>query len=179
MGKEQWLWVPGYEGRYMVSSEGRIASMVDRNGWGLTVRGEPLILTNKPYGHGYCVANLAGRCVKVHQAVLHAFVGPPPSGMEASHLNGIRHDNRLANLKWESRRDNFARKIEHGTAQRGTQNGNAIINDDTVRAIRAMRMRSPRPTQHEIAAALGTTREVVKNVLLGYSWTHVQGEAEK
>ncbi|MFM7012619.1 MAG: HNH endonuclease signature motif containing protein [Betaproteobacteria bacterium] len=37
---------------------------------------------------------------KVHQMVLETFVGPKPEGMQTRHLNGVRTDNRLENLKW-------------------------------------------------------------------------------
>jgi hypothetical protein len=54
----------------------------------------------------------------VHRLVLLAFVGEPESRDTASHLNGIRTDNRLDNLCWESQAANCARKVEHGTNRR-------------------------------------------------------------
>lgn len=45
---------------------------------------------------------------KSHRLTLEAFVGPCPSGMEACHRNGIRADNRISNLRWDTQRANAA-----------------------------------------------------------------------
>jgi len=45
-------------------------------------------------------------CVRVHQLVLLAFVGPCPEGMNCNHKNGIKRDNRLCNLEYLTFSDN-------------------------------------------------------------------------
>jgi hypothetical protein len=40
--------------------------------------------------------------VTIHGAVLEAFVGPRPEGMEACHNNGNPAANRLENLRWDT-----------------------------------------------------------------------------
>lgn len=55
------------------------------------------------------------RRVKIHRLVLEAFVGTCPEGMECCHDNGIRTDNRLANLRWDTPKANSADKFKHGT----------------------------------------------------------------
>ena len=45
----------------------------------------------------------------LHQAVLYAWVGPPPEGYECDHLNGITTDNRLENLEWVTPAENQRR----------------------------------------------------------------------
>lgn len=51
----------------------------------------------------------------VHQLVLLAFVGPCPDGMEVCHNNGNSHDNRLINLRYDTRSANTLDKVTHGT----------------------------------------------------------------
>ena len=52
----------------------------------------------------------------VHRLVLLAFVGPCPPGMEACHFpNRNPTDNRLCNLRWGTKRDNYNDAVVHGT----------------------------------------------------------------
>jgi hypothetical protein len=53
--------------------------------------------------------------VRVHLAVLEAFVGPRPPGHVARHGGGGSRDNRLVNLSWGTPSENETDKIEHGT----------------------------------------------------------------
>lgn len=48
--------------------------------------------------------------VQVHRAVLTAWRGPCPSGCECDHINSIKTDNRLCNLRWLSSKENLARR---------------------------------------------------------------------
>jgi hypothetical protein len=51
----------------------------------------------------------------VHQLVLEAFVGPRPRGMESCHNNGNQTDNRLVNLRWDTKSENNLDRVRHGT----------------------------------------------------------------
>lgn len=51
----------------------------------------------------------------VHRLVLLVFVGPCPDGMEACHGNDVPHDNRVENLRWDTRAANVADSVQNGT----------------------------------------------------------------
>lgn len=55
-----------------------------------------------------------GQTTGVHRLVLEAFVGPCPEGMEALHGNAIRNDNRLCNLRWDTKSENSQDRVRHG-----------------------------------------------------------------
>lgn len=55
---------------------------------------------------GHLKVDLCGRRVFVHRLVLDAFVGPCPDGMEGCHNNGNPADNRVENLRWDTRSAN-------------------------------------------------------------------------
>jgi len=97
---ENWKAITGYEGRYEVSDQGRVRSL-------LTVAGT--ILSGHVNAKGYCNVTLTGRGrprgVRVHRLVLEAFAGDF-NGLVSNHKNGIRSDNRLANLEQVSIREN-------------------------------------------------------------------------
>lgn len=124
---ERWLPVVGFEGRYEVSDRGRVrstAAVFPR--W---VNGVEQIYHRKEYVKkltrhpaGYMYASLFDRqtgrengYAKVHRLVLEAFVGPCPDGMEACHGNDVPGDNRLENLRWDTKRANHADKVARRT----------------------------------------------------------------
>lgn len=72
----------------------------------------------------------------VHRLVLEAFVGPCPSGMEACHKDGDGSNNKLSNLRWDTRRNNHGDKKRHGTTAKGEKNPQAILTEDQVGIIK-------------------------------------------
>ncbi len=124
---EEWRDVPGYQGRYSVSSLGRIRSY--------QVIHKPVLLTPSPNKRdGYLLVDLClnrtRRPMKVARLVLLTFVGPPPLGMtDARHLNGLKTDNRLDNLAWGTRADNEADKKRHGKGSAGERHGLSKLSD--------------------------------------------------
>lgn len=118
---ELWKPIPGWEGAYEVGDAGRVRS-VERRTWcprgkGFWRRVPPTIL--KPaVSRGYLRVSLQrdGRVqnVSVHRLVLLAFIGPCPDGMEACHYDDDSANNRLVNLRWDTRRANHADRTRNG-----------------------------------------------------------------
>jgi len=115
--KEIWKDIPGYEGRYQASTEGRIRSL-DRQVLGKChYTGKPFYRTVKgrilrpgrfcKTGHLSVVLGHGTAGKPVHQLVILTFVGPPPEGMEVLHRNGDPTDNRLKNLHYGTRSENI------------------------------------------------------------------------
>ena len=111
---ETWKSVPGYEGLYEVSDRGRVRSLdriVHRKD-GRTRRSAGRVLKAHPYdryGHVHVsLYDLQGgrKNVPVHYLVLGAFVGPRPEGLDICHSNRQSEDNRLCNLRYDTRSAN-------------------------------------------------------------------------
>lgn len=122
---ERWRPVVGHEGAYEVSDLGRVRSLdryVECNGplkgtYDRFKKGRVLRPGPMPGGH-LSVALGKGNSRCVHDLVLRAFVGPPPIGTEARHLDGVETNNRLDNLVWDTRGNNNRDKKWHkGCAQ--------------------------------------------------------------
>lgn len=104
----------------------------------------------------------------VHRLVLNAFVGPAPK-LEADHINGIKTDNRLINLRWLTRQANCARRWEHSHGGRGEHGGMAKLTNETAAWIKTR----PLPA-YEMAKVLGVCPQTVYNVINGVSkFAHV------
>lgn len=129
---------------------------------GLTIRGYKFVALRQ--GGKYQLA-------RVHRLVLEAFVGPCPEGYEGCHNNGIPTDNRLANLRWGTRMENMSDKVAHGTDPKGERHPSAKLDDDKVRAIRAMREAGH--TMQAIAARFGVSDTNVCSIVNRKHWRHV------
>lgn len=163
-----WAPIPGFPG-YEVSDNGEVRSLSRMK------RGKLLRQTDNGTGYRYVGLRRDGRQLKVyvHRAVLRAFVGEPLDA-HASHLNGDRADNRLINLCWESAAENNARKVDHGTEQRGERVGTSRLTVDAVRAIRAL-YAAGGITQRALAARFGVSQRQVLSIVKRRSWRHVDG----
>jgi hypothetical protein len=111
----------GFEGRYSISNTGEVRSdlrVIERSD-GKTQRVYPRNLKPAADRKGYLYVNLwrdnIGATCYIHQLVLRAFVGPCPDGQEIRHLDGNSMNNRLDNLQYGTRSENFLDTVRHGT----------------------------------------------------------------
>lgn len=116
MSEETWKPVVGYEGYYEVSDFGRVRSLDRSSKRGLR-KGQ--IKTPYPLDTGHLRVRLSfnskSRAFLVHRLVLEAFVGPCPAGMEGCHdPDPDPANNRLANLRWDTRSSNQLDSVKHG-----------------------------------------------------------------
>jgi hypothetical protein len=117
---EQWRDIPGHEGAYQVSDQGRVQSLtrswiqISRHGtpYMHTMHGRLLKPGPTPSGH-LSVALGRSNSQFVHALVLKAFVGPGPAGMEIRHLDGNEQNNCLSNLEYATRTRNSQDKKWH------------------------------------------------------------------
>ncbi|WP_081871902.1 NUMOD4 domain-containing protein [Nocardia otitidiscaviarum] len=118
---ENWRAIPGYEGFYEVSDQGRIKSLARpvNRGLGRVGRSRTIIVKQRTNRCGYAYVSLSkfgqAKVFTVHKLVGLAFFGVPGEGQEMRHLNGVRVDNRVSNLVWGSKSENERDKLVHGT----------------------------------------------------------------
>lgn len=115
MQMEVWKDIPGYEGLYQASSDGRVRSL-DRvvivNGpmrvYSKFVQGR-IIAPTLNRGYLYVTLRKDGKSYseKVHRCVCLTFIENPNGYGDVNHKNGVRSDNRVDNLEWCSRSQNI------------------------------------------------------------------------
>lgn len=141
------------------------------------VHGKPLGYVSK---QGYVVIDGTwagkGRTLQAHRLVWEAVHGPIPEGLQINHLNGIKADNRIANLELVTPKENarhaFATGLRHGL--KGEAHPSAKLTEENVREIRALYRRSSQ-THGSIALArrFGVCSRTIRNVVKGDTWSEV------
>lgn len=110
MENEVWKDVVGYEGIYKISSKGRLKSldMITR-GKNKSIRKVKGKILKPSISKGYectMLQNKGKKSIRIHRLVALAFLDNPTNKKCVNHINGIRDDNRVANLEWCSHREN-------------------------------------------------------------------------
>jgi len=168
---EIWKPIKGHEGRYSVSSMGRIR----RDARGIHTRpGKILKGLNGQWQ--YDRVWLSGGSAKirtrvsVHLVVIETFIGPRPIGMQCNHKNGIKTDNRAVNLEWVT----VSQNIKHGfdvlgrISARGEKIGSSKLTPEKVLEIR--RRLSSGEKQRTIATDMKVCQATINHIRIRKTW---------
>ena len=111
----EWRPVPGYEGRYEVSADGRVRGL-PRHCHVRSIPGKELTRHVNRGGYEYVRLCAEGKCKyrTVHSLVAEAFIGERPEGAVCRHLDGNRVNNTPENLAWGTVSENQYDTVEHG-----------------------------------------------------------------
>ena len=150
---EEWRSIPGYEGQYQVSDQGRVRSLPRTEVCGKMQRlrhGRVLRQYADKSGYRYVKLSKAGavRTLRISRLVLTAFVGDG-TGREAAHKDHNCMNNALTNLEWVTRLENEQQK---DAAKRRPPVPWQILTPERMQEVRALR--SAGRTQKQIADRL-------------------------
>jgi hypothetical protein len=171
--KEEWRVIDGYDGKYEVSSLGRVRK--GSHMMPMTTRiGYNHVSLYRSGGRRY------GTDHRVHRLVALAFFGPHPDGKHyVDHINHIRNDNRIENLRWASPTDNNrAHAAFYGgkPGVRGEKNGSALLNETQARLVRrCSNMRITKGWMVMLCECWGVSRGCLNAVAGGRTWKHIGG----
>ena len=115
MPEEIWKDIPGFEGMYQASTFGRIRSkdhyvrIVAKGTESKRISRGQILKPGKQMatGHTSVVLGRKHGSMQVHAAVALTFLGPRPAGKEVCHNDGNPENNRLDNLRYDTRTNNI------------------------------------------------------------------------
>lgn len=157
--------------------------------------------TGKLYSFGYGANGYLQACisvngkrlnVRVHRCVAETFL-PNPIGYEiVNHLDGYKQNNRLDNLEWCTRTENYFHAVDHELinhdipamigyfshmgAYAGSGNGMAKLAESDVQFIRAAYIpkgKGAKCNRRELAEQFGVSVGLISRIIKREIWTHV------
>lgn len=131
--EEIWLPVRNWEGYYEVSNYGRVRSVerivVCKDGKKRIIKS--IILKQHYVKDGYLRVQLSKRggqriCkqYRINRMVAETFIPNPYNLPEVDHINRVKTDNRVVNLRWCTRKENMRNRIWH---TRGSVGGKPVL----------------------------------------------------
>lgn len=110
--------------------------------------------------------------MKVHIAVLLAFVGEPPTpAHETAHWDGNRGNATLGNLRWATHRENEADKVRHGTLLAGDTHRWTRLTDTDVARIKTLRAQT-NLSYRKVADIVGCSTAHAHRIVTGQRRAH-------
>ena len=176
-GAIEWRTIPGF-GEYEVSNRGDVRRSVPRTNW---PAGHLLKPARSKSGHLYVMLAArpgANRSTKqyVHRLVARAFLGEPPfPNACALHADDDPSNNSVANLRWGTRKDNYADRMKNRGWDRKIIRGSAVksakLAERDVRVIRKMFAKGAR--NGWIAKFYDVSPSTICDVVKLRHWKHV------
>lgn len=103
--------------------------------------------------------NSNGETLPIYRVVAKCFVPNPYGYPEVKHLNGIKTDNRVENLKWCTKKENMIHGEKHYASK---------LTEEQVHYIR-----KSKKTDHVLAKKLGVSQSTISFVRNGKTWKNV------
>jgi len=168
-----WKDIPGYEGHYQASHDGRIKSVariVPHARHGSMILKERILRTPPDDRYGYFRVCLSKNGVQsnrlVHQLVAATWIGPVPDGQEVCHGSNGVVDNSVSNLSYGTRLKN-----QRDRYRDGTYNGKRVRRGDGIEFISTREAAEKSNCHH---ANISYVCNGKRKTAGGYGWSYVE-----
>lgn len=131
---EIWKPIPGYEGYYEASTEGRIRSVdrdVNHGNYTYTRKGRLRIpFDNQGYDNLTLNKDKVGTTFPVHRLIAMTFISNPENKPCVNHIDGNKRNNCVENLEWATYSENSLHALEHHLVDIEAVRANALKGAD-------------------------------------------------
>jgi hypothetical protein len=167
--EEVWKDVKGFEDLYQVSNLGNVKRLISQR-----VFAERLIgRTIDRYGYVKRVLSKDGKnnYFTEHRLVAIAFIDNPYNKATVNHINGIKTDNRVENLEWNTTIENHQHAIYTGLKdQKGIKHHKCKLTEEQVLEIREIGFSQ---TRMSLSKKYGVSRTNILGIIRGKFWKHL------
>ncbi len=173
--EEEWKDIVGFEGYYQISNLGRLKSLPKM--YQGKYRGEYIMkLFNDKQGYLYTMLNITKtrkrKHVLIHRLVAIAFIINNENKREVNHIDGVKNNNIVSNLEWNTRSENqvHAFKLGLDKPKIGSLNGKSILTENNVEFIKEnIKIISIK----KLAEMFGVSKSTINNIKYKKSWLHI------
>ena len=117
--------------------------------------------------------NNKAKFVYVHRLVAQTFIPNPYNKPEVNHKNGIKTDNRLENLEWNTSKENIDHGISSGLINNcGINHGRAKLTNEQILQIRELYTQK-KYNQTKLAKMFDVSNQLISNIINNKRWKHI------
>ncbi len=180
---EYWAYVDGYNGIYMVSNLGRVKSMPRKIIKGKRTYYTSELVVSACYNKGYKQVALSNgvnkKSHRVHVLVACAFIPNPQNKPNVNHKNGIKDDNKIENLEWNTQKENVNHAFANNLVRipKGSQKVAAKLKESQVWDIRERFKNNNKEEYENVAREYGVSGTCIKYIVINKTWKHVTESA--
>ena len=156
---EYWKHIKNYEKSYMVSSHGRVKSL-------LSNKMLKIATTNRGRGR----VGFLGKNFEVHRLVAEQFLPKPLGKVEVNHKDGNPLNNNMDNLEWCTREENMRHAVKNGLRARGEKNGSSKLTKKQVEQIRKDYIYLDNGVK--LANKYGVSHKLIYDIVKGKIWKY-------
>lgn len=180
--REEWKDIPGFEGRYQISTLGRVKSLRSKNG-----RPAGYIKKQAFNVYGYPWVYLwSGEHYKnkvIHRLVAEAFIPNPNNYPQVNHIDGDKTNYSIENLEWCTLLENRQHAARTGLSSHGETHLSARLTLEQVKRIKEEHFEGK--SYSFLGRKYGVHSETIGKICRGTNWktaialTKPKGEHEK
>lgn len=158
----------GYEGRYQISNLGNVKSLSRKTRFGnnYKISKEKILkifMHKKGYAYVYLLINSKKKNLLVHRMVALHFIINPENKPQVNHINGIKTDNRVENLEWNTSKENLKHAVLLGLNKKdGINNYKSKLSLTDVLSIRK---NEKKLNQRQLSLYYGINQTSISNII--------------
>jgi len=175
-----WKDIGDYDGLYVVNKTGDVKSLskLQYNGVSHYYSKERIlkhIKTKKGYHTVFLFKEGNSKQFYVHRLLAMAFIVNKENKKTVNHINGVKSDNNIENLEWNTYSENNHHAYKNGLkkSNKGSSCKNSKLNEKTVIEIRALFNNNKSLNKAKLSRKYNVVQSVIHNVINKKSWKHV------
>ena len=165
-------WIKGYEGRYKITEQGHVYSLLSGRYLSPTIRNKsetrPKDRQNDYLAIGlYKKGDRQAKLHSIHRLVAETYIPNPDNLPEVNHKDGNKRNNDVSNLEWSTRSGNAKHSWDTGLQK---TSGRKFTNEQ----VRFIRSQEGLVSRYELSERFGVSEKTIQSIQKRYTYKYVK-----